>query len=55
MIEWTTGDITGRNGLGGREAEIRYDAGDDVNYQRVYLSSPPEIINISCISNVNRS
>ena len=30
MIEWTTGDSTGMDGLGGREAEVGYDAGDGV-------------------------
>ena len=55
MIEWTTGDETGMNGLGGREAEIGYDAGDGVNYHSIYLSGTPEIINITSTSNVNRS
>ena len=55
MIEWTTGDVTGMNGLGGREAQIGYDAGDGVNYHSIYLSGTPEIINISSTSNVNRS
>ena len=52
MIEWTTGDETGSNGLGGREAEIGYDAGDGVNYQSIYLSGTPEVINITSTSNV---
>ena len=55
-MEWTTGDSTGgMNGLGGREAEDRYDAGDGINYHSIYLSGTPEVINISSISNVNRS
>ena len=55
MIEWTTGDETGMNDLGGCETEIGYDAGDDVNYHSIYLSGTPEVINISRMSNVNRS
>ena len=56
MVEWTTGDSTGgMNGLGGREAEIGYDAGDGVNYHSIYLSGTPEIINIASTSNVNRN
>ena len=56
MIEWTTGDLSGgMDGLGGREAEIGYDAGDGVNYHSIYLSGTPEIINIASTSNVNRS
>ena len=41
--------------LGGHEAEIGYDAGDNVNHHSIYLSGTPEIINISSTSNVNRS
>ena len=55
MIEWTTGDVTGMNGLGGREAEIGYDAGDGVNYHSIYLSGTPAVINIASTSNVNMS
>ena len=56
MMEWTTGDSTGgMNGLGGREAEDRYDAGDGINYHSIYLSGTPEVINICSTSNVNRS
>ena len=53
MMEWTTGDVSGMNGLGGREAEIGYDAGDGVNYQSIYLSGTPDVINITITSNVN--
>ena len=42
------------NGLGGCEAEIRYDAGDSVNYYSIYLSGTPKVINIASASNVNR-
>ena len=52
MIEWTTGDETGFNGLGGREAEIGYDAGDGVNYHSIFLSGTPEVLNIASTSNV---
>ena len=56
MMEWTTGDVSGgMNGLGGREAEIGYDAGDGVNYHSIYLSGTPQVINISSTSNVNRN
>ena len=52
MIEWITGDLTGSNGLGGREAEIGYDAGDGVNYHSIYLSGTPGVLNIASTSNV---
>ena len=56
MIECTTGDLSGgMKGRGGREAEIGYDAGHDVNHHSIHLSGTPEIINISSTSNVNRS
>ena len=47
MIEWTTGDDTGMNGLGGREAQVGYDAGDGVNYHSIFVSGTPEVINIA--------
>ena len=53
MMEWTTGDFSGGvNGLGGREAEIGYDAGDGVNYYSILFSGTPEVINIASTSNV---
>ena len=52
MIEWTTGDDTGMNGLGGREAQVGYDAGDGVNYHSIFVSGTPEVINITSTSNV---
>ena len=42
------------NSLGGHEAEIVCDAGDDVNYCSIYLSGTPEIINVAS-TNVNKS
>ncbi len=53
MIGWTTGLFNGGvNGLGGREAEIGYDAGDQITFERVPLSDTPAAINITSTSNV---
>ncbi len=52
MIEWTTGDVTGMNGLGGRQAEIGYDADNGVNYYSVPVSGTFDVISIASISNV---
>ena len=52
-IQWTTGDDSGgRNGLGGTEAQVGFNAGDGIRYASVPGSQTPDIINIDTTSNV---
>ena len=52
-IQWTTGDASGgRNGIGGTQAHVGFNAGDGVRFATVPNSQTPEIINISSTSNV---
>merc|ERR1712065_130653 len=52
-IQWTTGDFSGGSGgLGGTEAQVGFDAGDDVNFFNLPESQSPDIINIASDSNV---
>eukprot|EP00731_Ephydatia_muelleri_P007380 Em0003g1628a len=53
LIQWTTGDASGgSNGLGGKQAQIGFNAGDSVNYVKVPGSGTPVVINITSASNV---
>ena len=55
-IQWTTGDAGGGvNGVGGTEAQVGYDAGDDVNYYTVPGSMTSMIVDIETTSNINIS
>jgi len=51
-IQWTTGDVTGTNGLGGSEALAGINAGDGINFMSIIGSLTPNIINITKTSNV---
>ena len=51
-IQWTTGDVTGTNGLGGTEALAGINVGDGVNFVSITGSQMPSIINIARTSNV---
>ena len=53
LIQWTTGDKSGgTNGLGGTQAQIGFNAGDDINYANVPGSRTSDVINIASTSNV---
>ena len=49
-IQWTTGDTL--SGLGGIEAQVGFNAGDDINYYTVCGSMTPSIADIETTSNV---
>ena len=53
-INWTTGDgpSNGINGLGGTQAQVGYNAGDNINYYTVTCSMTDRIIDIETRSNV---
>ena len=52
-IQWTTGNNGGGiNGLGGMEAQVGYDAGNDINYYTVPGSMTPNVVDIETTSNV---
>ena len=52
MIEWTTGDVTGTNGLGGDPAEVGYDAADGISFYNTPASGTENILSIANTSNV---
>ena len=52
-IQWTTGKASdGIGGLGGIEAQVGFNAGDDINYYTVCGSMTPSIVDIETTSNV---
>ena len=52
--EWTTGDASGGSGgLGGTEAQMGLDAGDNINYYSHPDSQTPQILDLCTTSNVN--
>ena len=51
-IEWTTGDETGLNGLGGEPAQVGYDAGDDIWFYNTPASGTTDILSVTTTSNV---
>ena len=52
-MQWTTGDsASGVHGLGGTEAQIGLNAGDNVTYFSVPGSRTPAVMNITHTSNV---
>ena len=51
-IQWTTGDLTGTNGLGGIQAQVGYNAGNNINYYTVPGSGTSSISDIESTSNV---
>ena len=52
LIQWTTGDVTGINGLGGVPAIVGYNSGDGIISYTVPGSLSTDIINIASISNI---
>ena len=52
MIEWTTGDTTGTNGLGGDPAQVGYDAGDYIWFYNIPASGTDNILGVATTSNV---
>ena len=53
LIQWTTGDYSGRSGgLGGIPAQVGFNAGDGVRFAIVPESRTSDIINIDMTSNV---
>ena len=52
LIQWTTGDETGINGLGGVPAIVGYSFGDGIISYTVPGSLSTDIINIASISNI---
>ena len=53
LIQWTTGDSAGGvKGLGGTQAQIGFNAGDNITYVNVPGSRTSAIINITTTSNV---
>lgn len=52
-IQWTTGDASGgRNGFGGTEAQVGFNAGDGIRFASVPGSRTGDIVNIDTTSNV---
>lgn len=52
-IQWTTGEASGgRNGFGGTEAQVGFNAGDGLRFASVPGSQSPAIANIDTTSNV---
>ena len=51
-IRWTTGDATGKKGREGIQAQVGYDAGDNINYYTVPGSRTSSIVDIESTSNV---
>ena len=53
QIRWTTGTASGgRDGVGGTEAQVGFNAGDGVRFFSVPGSQTSDIINIDTTSNV---
>ena len=53
LIQWTTGDITGSNGLGGIPAQCGLNAGDGNRFFSIPGSQTAAIINIYSTSNID--
>ena len=53
LIQWTTGDITGSNGLGGIPAQCGLNAGDGNQFFSISGSQTAAIINIYSTSNID--
>ena len=51
MIEWTTGDVSGINGLGGNPAQVGYDAGDGIWFYNIPAAGTADILSIASTSN----
>ena len=47
LIQWTTGDVGGVNGLGGIPAHVGINAGDGVNFITHEYSFTSQVINIT--------
>ena len=55
LIQWTTSDVSGVNGLGGDPALAGYNAGDGIISYTIPGSQTDDIIEIASTSNVNVS
>ena len=53
LIQWTTGDISGTNGLGGTPAQCGFNAGDGDRFFSIPGSQTAAILNIDSTSNVD--
>ena len=53
LIQWTTGDITGNNGLGGIPAQCGFNAGDGDRFFSIPGSRTAAILNIYGTSNID--